>query len=105
MRVRSRPTKQSFNLEALSEGTPHINGRRIFPAVDRLDRNQDTHMRRDLDQDTASHNAWPHPARSDAETPFNWIRIVPRRPSSSIVHSGTGRGVRSSTNAGAGFPE
>ena len=62
---------------------------------------------RDRDQDATSHNARLRPARSAAEAPFNWIRIVPRRPSSSIVHSGTetARGVSSSTNVGADFPE
>src|SRR5580704_13980354 len=93
-------------LPAFHPTTPHNYGRRIFPAVDRLDRNQDAHLRRDLDQDAAPHNARLSAARSDAEAPFNWIRTVPCRPSSSIVHSGIemARGVNSSTNAGAGFP-
>src|SRR5207245_340833 len=64
-------------------------GINALPAVDRLDRHQYAHLWRDLDQDATSHNARLSPARSDAEAPFNWIRTVPRRPYSSIVHSGT----------------
>jgi len=42
-------------------------------AVDRLDRHQYAHLRRDLDQDATSHNARLSPARSDVEASFNWI--------------------------------
>jgi hypothetical protein len=40
-------------------------------------------------------------ARSEATAPFNWIRSLPRRPSTSRMHSGTDRvcGAISSTNA------
>jgi hypothetical protein len=89
MRVRSRPTKQSFNLEALSEGTPHINGRRIFSSINGFDRNQNTYLRRDLNQPATSHRARLRPAKSAAVAPLQWIRSLPWRPSSFSVYSGS----------------
>jgi len=38
-----------------------------FPAIDRFDRNRNAHLRRDLDQQAASHNARLRLARSEAE--------------------------------------
>jgi hypothetical protein len=59
-------------------------------------------LRSDLDQDAVSHSARLRLARSETEAPFNWIRSLPRRPSTSSVHSGTDCvcGATSSTNAG-----
>src|ERR1035441_2501519 len=63
-------------------------GERIdaLPAIDRLDRNQDAHLRCDLDH-ADSHNDRLSPARSGAVAPFHWMRILPRGPSNSIRHS------------------
>src|ERR1019366_1892543 len=63
-------------------------GKRVdaLPAIDRFDRYQDAHLRRDLDH-ADSHNARLSPARSGATTPFHWMRILPRGPSNSMMHS------------------
>ena len=77
-----------------------------LPSVDGFNRNQDAQLRRDLDQDADSSNSRLSAARSETDAFFSWIRSLPRRPSSSMVHSGSdcGRGATSSTNAaGAGF--
>src|SRR5580692_4744233 len=77
-----------------------------LPSVYSFDRNQDAQLRRDLDQDADSHNSRLSAARYEAEAFFNWIRSLPWRPSSSMVHSGSGcaLGGTSSTNVGgAGF--
>jgi hypothetical protein len=77
---------------------------RINPlaSVDGFNRNQDAQLRRDLDQDAASNKARLSAAKSETEAPFNWIRSLPWRPSTSRVHSGTDCvcGATSSTNAG-----
>src|SRR5579863_2353266 len=75
-----------------------------LPAVDGFNRNQDAQLRRDLNQDADSHNSRLSVARYEADAFFNWIRSLPRRPSSSRVHSGSGfaLGVTSSTNVGGG---
>jgi hypothetical protein len=57
-----------------------------FPAIDRFDRYQDAHLRRDLDH-ADSHNARLSPVRSGAVAPFHWMRILPRGPSNSMRHS------------------
>src|SRR5437016_2723225 len=57
-----------------------------LPAIDRFDRYQDAHLRRDLDH-ADSHNARLSPARSGAAAPFHWMRIFPRDPSNSMRHS------------------
>jgi hypothetical protein len=59
-------------------------------------------LRRDLEQDADSHNSRLSVARYEAEAPFNWIRSLHRRPSSSIVHSESdcACGATNSTNAG-----
>src|ERR1700691_2859250 len=77
-------------------------------SVDGVYRNQNAQLRRDLDQDACSHSSRLSVARYEAGTFFNWIRSLPRRPSSSIMHSGSDGacGVISSTNAGStGFGE
>jgi len=51
--------------------TPHINGRRIFPPVDRLDGHQDTDLRCDLDQDATSHKTRLRPTRPDTVALFH----------------------------------
>ena len=73
-----------------------------LPAIDGFNRNQDADLRRDLDHEAASHNARLKPAKSAAVAPFQWIRSLPFRPSSSIVHSDapTACGTIISTNAG-----
>ena len=73
-----------------------------FPSVDGFNRNQNAQLRRDLNQDAASNKARLSVARSETEAPFNWIRNLPRRPSTSRAHSGTDCvcGATSSTNAG-----
>src|SRR5580693_4739578 len=58
-----------------------------LPAVDGVYRNQDTQLRRDLDQDADSHNSRLSVARYEAEAPFNWMRSLHRRPSTSMTHS------------------
>jgi hypothetical protein len=71
-------------------------------SVDRFNRNQDAQLRCDLDQAADSNKSRLSVARYEAEAPFNRIRSFPWRPSSSMVHSGTGWGAAtSSTNAGA----
>src|SRR5450631_2485713 len=57
-----------------------------LPAIDRFDRYQDAHLRRDLDH-ADSHNARLSPARSGTVAPFHWMRILPRGPSISMTHS------------------
>src|SRR5574341_218249 len=71
-------------------------------AVDRLDRDQDAELRRDLNHEAGSSSARLSSARSAALAPLQWIRILPWRPSSSMVHSSgpVGRGATSSTKAG-----
>jgi hypothetical protein len=71
----------------------------------RIGGNQDAHLRRDLDQETASHNEPVTVATSLAEADFKWTRTVPRLPTSSITHSMSefGGGVNSPTNVGLNF--
>jgi len=58
------------------EETPHINGRRIFPEVHRLDGGQDAHLRCDLQhgsaRDSADHgrqSGWRHALHLNAQFP------------------------------------
>jgi hypothetical protein len=77
-----------------------------LPSVDGFNRNQDPQLRRDLDQEADSSNSRLSFARYETDVFLSWILSLPRRPSSSMVHSGSdcGRGATSSTNAaGAGF--
>jgi hypothetical protein len=86
--------------------TPHINRRRIFPAVDGFDRNQDAQLRSDLDQDADSNNSRLSVARYEAEAFFNWIYAACREDFQfdRAFGIGCGRGATSSTNVGgAGF--
>jgi hypothetical protein len=74
-----------------------------FSAVDGFDRHQGAQLRRDLDQETISQSVWLKRARSAVVVPFNSMPGLPRRPSSSIAHSGaqaSAGGTISSTNAG-----
>jgi hypothetical protein len=89
-------------LESCLRDTPHINGRRIFPSINGLDGNQNANLRRDLNQAPGSQKARLRPARSGAVVPFHAIRIRPRGPSTSIVHSRVAADSRaiSSTKAG-----
>src|ERR1700730_16143917 len=66
-----------------------------------LDRDQDAHLRRELNHRVGSQNTRLSPLRSGAVVPFHWMRILPRGPSNSIRHSDrpTG-GAISSRNAG-----
>src|ERR1035437_3738500 len=57
-----------------------------LPAIDRLDRHQDAHLRCDLDH-ADSHSVRLSPARSGTAAPFHWMRILPRGPSNSMTHS------------------
>jgi hypothetical protein len=57
-----------------------------LPAIDRLDRHQDAHLRGDLNH-ADSHKLRLNPARSGGVTPFHWTRILPRGPSNSMTHS------------------
>src|SRR5271165_4246815 len=79
-------------------------GQRVdaLSSIDRFDRHQDAHLRRNLDH-ARSHNARLSPARSGAVVPFHWIRILPCGPSNSMRHSDRPPvwGATSSTNAGA----
>ena len=90
MRARWFPTKLATHLEPRFRKTLHINGRRIFPAIDRFDRNQDAHLRRDLDH--ADFHTWMRRAKSDAVAPFHCRRILPPGPSTSIRQSDTPTG-------------
>src|ERR1017187_1596503 len=82
-------------------------GERIdaLPAIDRFDRNQDAHLRCDLNH-ADSHNDRLSPARSGAVDPFHWMRTLPRGPSNSMTHSvrpGTeGSGATNSKKSAAG---
>jgi len=49
--------------------TPHNNGRRIFAAIDGLDRYQDPHLGRNLNH-LDSHKARLSPPKSGAVAPF-----------------------------------
>jgi hypothetical protein len=77
-----------------------------LPPVDGFDRNQDAQLRRDLNQDADSSKLRLNVATYEAGAFISWIRSLPRRPSSSMMHSGSGSafGRTSSTNVGsAGF--
>src|ERR1039457_1971115 len=82
-------------------------GERIdaLPAIDRFDRNQDAHVRCDLNH-ADSHNDRLSPARSGAVDPFLWMRTFARGPSNSMTHSvrpGTGgSGATNSKKSAAG---
>src|ERR1700690_989989 len=69
-------------------------GRQFLPAelrqriytlssIDGFNRDQDAQLGRDLDQATVSHSARLSTAKSEVEAPFNWIRSLPWRPSTS----------------------
>src|ERR1035437_3565752 len=57
-----------------------------LPAIDQFDRNQDAHLRCDLNH-ADSHNDRLSPARSGGVDPFHWMRTLPRGPSNSMTHS------------------
>ena len=83
--------KQAARKRIGNEFLPAELRQRIYtlPSVDGFNRNQDAQLRRDLNQDAASNKARLSIARSETEAPFNWIRSLPWRPSTSRVHSGT----------------
>jgi hypothetical protein len=62
----------------------------------------DAPLGRDLDQAIVPHSARLNTAKSEVEAPFNWIRNLPWRPSTSRVHLETDCvcGATGSTNAG-----
>jgi hypothetical protein len=58
-----------------------------FSSIDGLDRDQDSDLWRDLNQAPGSHSTRLRPARSGAVEPFHSMRMRPRGPSTSMMHS------------------
>src|ERR1035438_4718409 len=103
MRARSCPTSRPSISESCLEGTPHINGRRIFSSVDRLDGHQYAHLRGDLNHPSVSRQARSSVVQSGGAVAFHWMRILlPPEDSNSITHSSSCEWdcATSSTNAG-----
>jgi hypothetical protein len=79
------------------------NGVDPLSSINRLDRNQNPYLRRDLNHPSVSRHARSRLTQSRGADAFHWTRILPPlADSNSITQSSNGvvRGALSSTNAG-----